>query len=106
MYKITKNHKDSKIVEFQKKNLENQYGGSTTGFGHYHMVSRIKCYFKNRNRVIGSVENCSSFSPSSCPSFLTMKQEFTDEESKRQYMKERQKKDNHNLSKLNHELWS
>jgi len=51
----------------------------------------------NRNRVIGSVENCSSFSPSSCPSFLTMKQEFTDEESKRQYMKERQKKDNHNL---------
>ena len=35
-----------------------------------------------------------------------MKQEFTDEESKRQYMKERQKKDNHNLSKLNQELWS
>ena len=28
-----------------------------------------------------------------------IKQEFTDEESKRQYMKERQKKDNHNLSK-------
>ena len=27
------------------------------------------------------------------------KQEFTDEETKRQYMKERQKKDNHNLSK-------
>ena len=57
-------------------------------------------YLQNRNRVIGSVENCSSFSPSSCPSFLTMKQEFTDEESKRQYMKERQKKDNHNLSKF------
>merc|ERR1711935_527891 len=40
----------------------------------------------------------SSFSPSSCPSFIHgLKQEFTDEESKRQYMKERQKKDNHNL---------
>merc|ERR1712227_105231 len=40
----------------------------------------------------------SSFSPSSCPSFIHgLKQEFTDEETKRQYMKERQKKDNHNL---------
>jgi hypothetical protein len=58
----------------------------------------IPMHGRRNHQVSHEAQN--SFSPSSCPSFI-MKQEFTDEESKRQFLKERQKKDNHNLSKYN-----
>jgi len=49
-----------------------------------------------RARQAQNASVAQSFSPSSCPSTLYLKQEMTEEEH-RQIMKDRQKKDNHNL---------
>lgn len=65
---------------------------------HQSQVQPIPMHNRGRVQLQNQEQLGSSFSPSSCPSFIHgLKQEFTDEESKRQFMKERQKKDNHNL---------
>ena len=59
----------------------------------------INSKIQARARQAQNASVAQSFSPSSCPSTLYLKQEMTEEEH-RQIMKDRQKKDNHNLSEF------